>query len=177
MTAPLVTKTRQRWHHCPNTAATGSSHRGCHRIEAMMAVSRKKPMCSNIDATATSAMQRRWWAPHCPGKVGSYPRHVRALWGQFAPCSFGLISRINSDPAVFFSHNKPANSVFSTINQRNEHAVGLGEVGQMRLDLECKWEGGGSVEHEERRTEGSQGETNGREEVECWGELDYLFAS
>jgi hypothetical protein len=38
------------------------------------------------------------------------------------PCSFGLISRINSHPAVFFSHNKPANSAFSTINQRNEQA-------------------------------------------------------
>jgi hypothetical protein len=41
------------------------------------------------------------------------------------PCSFGLISRISSHPAVFFSHNKPANSAFSTINQRNEHAVQL----------------------------------------------------
>jgi hypothetical protein len=39
------------------------------------------------------------------------------------PCSFGLISRISSHPAVFFSHNKPANSAFSTINQRNEQAV------------------------------------------------------
>jgi hypothetical protein len=38
------------------------------------------------------------------------------------PCSFGLISRISSHPAVFFSHNKPANSAFSTINQRNEQA-------------------------------------------------------
>jgi hypothetical protein len=27
--------------------------------------------------------------------------------------SFGLISRISSHPAVFFSHNKPANSIFS----------------------------------------------------------------
>jgi hypothetical protein len=33
-------------------------------------------------------------------------------------CSFGL-----SHPAVFFSHNKPANSAFSIINQRNEHAI------------------------------------------------------
>jgi hypothetical protein len=39
-----------------------------------------------------------------------------------SPCSFGLISRISSHPAVFFSHNKPANSAFSTINQRNEQA-------------------------------------------------------
>jgi hypothetical protein len=38
------------------------------------------------------------------------------------PCLFGLISRISSHPAVFFSHNKPANSAFSTINQRNEQA-------------------------------------------------------
>jgi hypothetical protein len=40
-----------------------------------------------------------------------------------SPCSFGLISRISSHPAVFFSHNKTANSAFSTINQRNEQAV------------------------------------------------------
>jgi hypothetical protein len=40
-----------------------------------------------------------------------------------APCSFGLISKISSHPAVFFSHNKPANSAFSTINQRNEQAA------------------------------------------------------
>jgi hypothetical protein len=39
-----------------------------------------------------------------------------------SPCSFGLISRISSHPVVFFSHNKSANSAFSTINQRNEHA-------------------------------------------------------
>jgi hypothetical protein len=39
------------------------------------------------------------------------------------PCLFGLISRISSHPAVFFSHNKSANSAFSTINQRNEQAV------------------------------------------------------
>jgi hypothetical protein len=38
------------------------------------------------------------------------------------PCLFGLISRISSHPAVFFSHNKPANSAFSIINQRNEQA-------------------------------------------------------
>jgi hypothetical protein len=44
------------------------------------------------------------------------------------PCSFGLISRISSHPAVFFSHNKPANSAFSTINQRNEQA------NSMRID-------------------------------------------
>jgi hypothetical protein len=42
-----------------------------------------------------------------------------------SPCSFGLISRISSHPAVFFSHNKPANSAFSIINQRNEQAVWL----------------------------------------------------
>jgi hypothetical protein len=41
-----------------------------------------------------------------------------------APCSFGLISRISSHPAVFFSHNKPANNAFNTINQRNEQADG-----------------------------------------------------
>jgi hypothetical protein len=45
--------------------------------------------------------------------------------GRQAPCSFGLISRISSHPAVFFSHNEPANSAFSTINQRNEQAEGL----------------------------------------------------
>jgi hypothetical protein len=39
-----------------------------------------------------------------------------------SPCSFGLISTISSHLAVFFSHNKPANSTFSTINQRNEQA-------------------------------------------------------
>jgi hypothetical protein len=39
---------------------------------------------------------------------------------KMTPCSFGLISRISSHPAMFFSHNKPANSAFSTINQRNE---------------------------------------------------------
>jgi hypothetical protein len=44
------------------------------------------------------------------------------------PCSFGLISRISSHPAVLFSHNKPANSAFSTINQRNEQAEKLLEV-------------------------------------------------
>jgi hypothetical protein len=41
---------------------------------------------------------------------------------QCTPCSFGLISRISSHPAMFFSHNKPANSAFSKINQRNEQA-------------------------------------------------------
>jgi hypothetical protein len=41
-----------------------------------------------------------------------------------APCSFGLISTISSHPAVFFSHNKPANSTFNTINQRNDQAAG-----------------------------------------------------
>jgi hypothetical protein len=46
------------------------------------------------------------------------------------PCSFGLISRISSHPAVFFSHNKPANSAFSTINQRNEQAQEPSALGQ-----------------------------------------------
>jgi hypothetical protein len=39
--------------------------------------------------------------------------------GKLTPCSFGLISRISRHPTVFLSHNKPANSTFSTINQRN----------------------------------------------------------
>jgi hypothetical protein len=30
-----------------------------------------------------------------------------------SPCSFELFSGISSHPAVFFSHNKPANSTFS----------------------------------------------------------------
>jgi hypothetical protein len=42
--------------------------------------------------------------------------------GRSSPCSFGLISTLSSHPVVFFSHNKPANSIFSTINQRNEQA-------------------------------------------------------
>jgi hypothetical protein len=50
---------------------------------------------------------------YAPPQEGSSPQ---------SPCSFGLISRISSHPAVFFSHNKPANSAFSTINQRNEQA-------------------------------------------------------
>jgi hypothetical protein len=40
-----------------------------------------------------------------------------------SPRSFGLISRISSHPAVFFSYNKPANNTFNTINQRNEHGA------------------------------------------------------
>jgi hypothetical protein len=36
-----------------------------------------------------------------------------------------LVSRISSHPAVFFSHNKLANSTLSTINQRNEQAESL----------------------------------------------------
>jgi hypothetical protein len=32
---------------------------------------------------------------------------------DLAACSFELISGISSHPAVFFSHNKPANSTFS----------------------------------------------------------------
>jgi hypothetical protein len=42
--------------------------------------------------------------------------------GTNCACSFGLISRISSHPAVFFSHNKPANNTFSIINQRNKQA-------------------------------------------------------
>jgi hypothetical protein len=35
---------------------------------------------------------------------------------------------MSSHPAVFFSHNKPVNSAFSTINQRNEQAVSMGVI-------------------------------------------------
>jgi hypothetical protein len=35
------------------------------------------------------------------------------LYYHFSPCSLELISRISSHPAVFFSHNEPANSTFS----------------------------------------------------------------
>jgi hypothetical protein len=81
-----------------------------------------------------------------PADVRSWMRSLRGTWGaswegskvcregrkgqmneascaiEQAPRSFGLISTISSHPAVFFSHNKPANSTFSTINQRNEQA-------------------------------------------------------
>jgi hypothetical protein len=36
---------------------------------------------------------------------------------------------------VFFSHNKPANSVFSTINQRNEQAVRIGKLKYYLVDM------------------------------------------
>jgi hypothetical protein len=58
-------------------------------------------------------------------KIEIYLEIVASLILEIAPCSFGLISRISSHPAVFFSHNKPANSAFSTINQRNEQVVCL----------------------------------------------------
>jgi hypothetical protein len=32
---------------------------------------------------------------------------------KHTPCSFELFSQISSHPALFFSHNKPANSTFS----------------------------------------------------------------
>jgi hypothetical protein len=51
---------------------------------------------------------RRWCRPHYVSDSNN-----------LSPCSFGLISRISSHSTVFFSHNKPANSTFSTINQRN----------------------------------------------------------
>jgi hypothetical protein len=35
---------------------------------------------------------------------------------QFSPCLFELFREISSHPAVFFSHNKPANSTFSHNN-------------------------------------------------------------
>jgi hypothetical protein len=35
---------------------------------------------------------------------------------QPAPCSFRWFSQMSSHPAVFFSHNKPANSAFSHNN-------------------------------------------------------------
>jgi hypothetical protein len=43
-------------------------------------------------------------------------------WTRIAPGTV-LISRINTHLTVFFSHNKPANSTFSTINQRNEQVL------------------------------------------------------
>jgi hypothetical protein len=55
-----------------------------------------------------------------PHEVEEFSREYP--FGISSPCSFGLISRISSHPVVFFSHNKPANSAFSTINQRNEQA-------------------------------------------------------
>jgi hypothetical protein len=58
----------------------------------------------------------------------------------YAPCSFGLISRISNHPAVFFSHNKPANSAFNTINQRNEQADGSAR-GKAK-EVEAGYEGG-----------------------------------
>jgi hypothetical protein len=59
---------------------------------------------------------------HAGGSHLSFKVQLESTPGEVSPWSFGLISRISSHPAVFFSHNKPANSTFSTINQRNEQA-------------------------------------------------------
>jgi len=47
--------------------------------------------------------------------TSSRPRESRRCLARalLSPCSFELISRISSHSAVFFSHNKPANSTFS----------------------------------------------------------------
>jgi hypothetical protein len=71
-------------------------------------------------------------APTTPGALGSSAiqeeqdtsarAHARTHclfergWGEPSPGSFRWISRISSHPAVFFSHNKPANSTFSHNN-------------------------------------------------------------
>jgi hypothetical protein len=34
-------------------------------------------------------------------------------FGRYAPGSFEVFNQIRSHPVVFFSHNKPANSIFS----------------------------------------------------------------
>jgi hypothetical protein len=60
---------------------------------------------------------------------------------------FGLISRISSHPAVFFSHNKPANSTFSIINQRNEQA---GEKKKAKCCAAEEQNEGGREEHNDR---------------------------
>jgi hypothetical protein len=51
---------------------------------------------------------------------------------QFTPCSFRWISRISSHPAVFFSHNKPANSTFS-------HTKPAKRTGCQFLIEGCRW--------------------------------------
>jgi hypothetical protein len=51
-------------------------------------------------------------------------------------------------PAVFFSHNKPANSAFSTINQRNEQAPNLG---RRKKDPMRIWDGKRQASTEHRR--------------------------
>jgi hypothetical protein len=38
---------------------------------------------------------------------------LKSVSAQLSPCSFELFSGISSHPAVFFSHNEPANNTFS----------------------------------------------------------------
>jgi hypothetical protein len=66
-----------------------------------------------------------------------------------SPYSFRLISTISSHPTVFFSHNKPANSTFSTINQRNEQSEVSGVDSECAVAVAGK---GGTCGHSESDT-------------------------
>jgi hypothetical protein len=45
-----------------------------------------------------------------------FPLNSTFFFSLWTPRSFRWFSQINSHPAVFFSHNKPANSTFSHNN-------------------------------------------------------------